>query len=137
MNCKLISFGHKYGKPDADLLISVVDMPGPSKELRKYNGQNKRLQKELFENPEFSMRYKQIVEQVQSFLNNNSSDMITIAIGCEKGKHRSVAIVEKLVGDIGSDMVQHRDINRKQDMLTKKREYDLRRNEKYIINNDL
>lgn len=131
----LFSFGHQFGKPtDVDLIIDVRHFPNPSKLCRsKYKGIHNRLQKELYTNPVFGSLYTPILEQIIQYINTFAKDKCTIAIGCEHGRHRSVAIVEKLANDLDIENIQvyHRDIKQKNSRGLRQRQYDQRRQEKH------
>ena len=134
---KLISFGARYGSPkEADVIISVKHFENPSKEARdNYTGTSKRLQKEIYAQPNFETYYSEVLEQIREL--SSTGDELVVGIGCEEGKHRSVAIVERLAMDLGKLFeeveVEHRDIGRKRDEKKKNRSYVERRKQKYSI----
>lgn len=131
----LISFGSKYGPPkEADKIISVKHFENPSKEVRdNYTGTSKRLQKEIYAQPNFETYYSQILDRIREL--SSAADDLVVGIGCEEGKHRSVAIVEKLTLDLKEFFekieIEHRDINRKKNEKSKNRTYSERRKQKY------
>ncbi|MCY4027835.1 MAG: RNase adapter RapZ [Acidobacteria bacterium] len=117
----LISFGYKHGVPlESDLLFDVRFLPNPHfvPHLRPRSGIDPEVQ-----------RYVGGLDAAQDFLNRvtdllrfllpqyagEGKSYLTIGIGCTGGRHRSVAIVERLrqrMADLGSIhlLVKHRDI---------------------------
>ena len=101
-NVNLVSFGFKYGvPPEADLLFDVRFLPNPYfvDELRQLDGRTTEVQSFL---DEFGLT-GEFIERLQAFLDfliphyaAEGKSYLTIAIGCTGGKHRSVALVEKL-----------------------------------------
>lgn len=97
-NITLISFGYNYGQPKmADLVIDARNFQCAGFELRKkYTGLHKSYQQEFYRMDNFCQLYEAIKNQIQVFIAANQKMDIIIAIGCHQGRHRSVAIVEKL-----------------------------------------
>lgn len=140
----LVSFGNRYSAPkNTDLVISVAHFENPPRELRaKMTGLSSRLQSEFYGHPSFEDNYSEVMSEVIEFLKTNKSknpNVVMVAIGCEEGKHRSVAIIEKLKLDLNNQydenlyesiVVSHRDIDHKQKQITQKKQYDKRRQEK-------
>ena len=102
----LQSFGYKYGAAKSQLVISIRHFKNPSKSARQYDGRSRRLQKEVYKDNE-----KAIIE-LAGFIKSKIDEGITdIAIGCEKGKHRSVAVVEIIGRELGLE-ISHRDVEK-------------------------
>lgn len=116
----VISFGFKFGVPmDVDLVFDVRFLPNPYyvEELRALNGMDDAVSKYVLNRP----TTKGFLEKVIDLLNfllplytaEGKSNLI-IGIGCTGGRHRSVAIAEKLgdyLHDKGYPMhVEHRDV---------------------------
>ncbi|MFM1539343.1 RNase adapter RapZ [Helcococcus bovis] len=98
----IISFGFKYGiLKEADLLFDVRFITNPFyiKNLKEKNGKEKEVRDFVlgFEaSKEFINKIEDLVDfLVPNFLNQSKSNLV-IGIGCTGGKHRSVAISEKL-----------------------------------------
>lgn len=88
----LLSFGYKSGRPPKDIkTFDVRHVEGPNKNMRCLTGESAILRKELFMNDEFREIYEYIKNDILNDAENNR-----FAIGCEMGKHRSVAMVEEL-----------------------------------------
>ncbi|NCZ80917.1 MAG: RNase adaptor protein RapZ, partial [Actinobacteria bacterium] len=85
LRVNILSFGYKYGIPvDADLVMDCRFIANPHwiPELRPLTGKDKAV----------------------------SDEVLTLAIGCTGGKHRSVAITEELVSKLskGKDLSKYR-----------------------------
>lgn len=116
------SFGFKYGiLQDADLIMDVRFLPNPYfiEELSKLNGTNKDVSQYVLESEdakEFIDKFKDIIEFLIPKYKKEGKRYLTIGIACTGGKHRSVAISEKLksILDIKEVdiLVQHRDIKK-------------------------
>jgi UPF0042 nucleotide-binding protein len=118
----VVSFGFKYGVPaEVDLLFDVRFLPNPYfvDSLRPLDGRDARIQEFLDATPAMG----EFVERLQSFLgfliphySAEGKSYLTVAIGCTGGKHRSVAIAEKLGTYFGTTdlptSVSHRDVGR-------------------------
>jgi RNase adaptor protein for sRNA GlmZ degradation len=131
----LISFGYLHGKPKTyrgDYVISIKNMFSVSKDIRdKYDGTSVELQKALLNIQANKEQYESIIvdlkEKLNDILNSPKDEDINIFIGCEAGKHRSVAVVSMLkkeLSEIIKNMiiedrehkeitlkVEHRDLN--------------------------
>jgi RNase adaptor protein for sRNA GlmZ degradation len=82
-----------------DIMISVRNMQSPDKHLRdRYDGTSIELQKNLLNNSHNNVMYSDIVNTVidrikELMLLSDSDESLTVYVGCEKGRHRSVAVV--------------------------------------------
>ena len=132
----LFSFGHSFGVPkNVDLLYSIRHLPTTNVEnYQRYDGRHKRIQNELLNLSEYDELIKTITEQLKKYIENHSSDSISIAVGCEEGRHRSVAVIERL-GEIFSTnyeiQIHHRDLQRMKSEKTRQRERTTNRDRKY------
>jgi len=118
----LVSFGYKYGvPPDADFVFDSRFLHNPYyiDELKSLSGTDEKVAEFVFSDELASWLVNQIIEIIdktakgfQSILKMN----IQVAIGCTGGKHRSVAIVEKLKHELEASqrnvVVVHRDIDK-------------------------
>ena len=137
----LMSFGHSFGVPKhADLLYSVRHLQTSDMENhREYDGRHARLQNELLSYPEYVAMLKTIKEQVISFIPNFKGDSMTVAIGCQQGQHRSVALVELLaeqLNDTCQVQIAHRDLQRTRFDKKKQRERVENRDRKYAMDSE-
>jgi UPF0042 nucleotide-binding protein len=121
-NVNFVSFGFKYGVPaEADLVFDVRFLPNPNfvDELRPLNGQHPRIQ-QFLDRIELTRAF---LDRVQSFLEfliplyaAEGKTYLTVAVGCTGGKHRSVALAERLGTYFAerepNTTVSHRDLGR-------------------------
>ncbi|QQM44102.1 RNase adapter RapZ [Streptomyces liliifuscus] len=122
LRATVMSFGFKYGLPvDADLVVDMRFLPNPHwvPELRQYTGLNEEVAAYVFNQPgakEFLDRYAELLRLIQTGYRREGKRYVTIAVGCTGGKHRSVAMSEKLAARLVSEGVEtvvvHRDMGR-------------------------
>lgn len=118
----VISFGFKYSPPyNLDLLFDVRFLPNPHfvEELRPKTGLDQEVVAYLEERPEFGTFYEKLRDFVMYVVPEYRKEMksyLTIGIGCTGGKHRSVAIAQKLGEDLAASgftvEIVHRDFRR-------------------------
>jgi UPF0042 nucleotide-binding protein len=119
----ITSFGFKYGVPtDADMVADARFLPNPFwvPELRSHTGKDEDVRDYVLGQPgalEFVERYADALRPVLAGYQRENKSHATIAIGCTGGKHRSVAIVERMADLIASQPgvvvnVKHRDLGR-------------------------
>lgn len=118
----VVTFGFKYGVPlDADMLFDVRFLPNPHyvEKLRKLTGKDEAVADYVFRWP-VTQRYTEKLLDMVGFLMPQfvaeGKTHLVLAVGCTGGKHRSVAIGEKLgqfVRELGYRVrVHHRDIRK-------------------------
>lgn len=97
------AFGFKYGAPlDADFVFDVRCLPNPFyvEELKFKTGNDKEVQDYVMEYPE-SQEYLRKLEDLLEFLIplniKEGKSMLTVAIGCTGGKHRSVTFANRII----------------------------------------
>ncbi len=122
MKIVLFSFGYKYGCPiDVNFLIDVRSLPNPYwvDELCAKSGLHQDVAAYVLESEEAKEMLPYLSGLVQSLINNSErsgKDVCRIAVGCTGGRHRSVAVIEKLgclLGEHGVDCTLfHRDITK-------------------------
>jgi UPF0042 nucleotide-binding protein len=118
----LLSFGFKYGLPtDVDHVADMRFLPNPywNEELRDHTGQQQDVRDYVLSRPgaaEFLDAYVQMLRPVLEGYQRENKSHSTVAIGCTGGKHRSVAMSEKLAARLASEGVEtvvvHRDMGR-------------------------
>jgi UPF0042 nucleotide-binding protein len=118
VNC--MSFGFKFGIPiDADLVFDVRCFPNPFyiDELKPLTGLDEKVRDYVFsfkETNEFMDKLYDMIDFLLPFYIAEGKTHLTISIGCTGGKHRSVAMSEKLCDHINDKgyyaVVSHRDI---------------------------
>lgn len=120
LNVQVSSFGFKYGPPqDADLMVDVRFLPNPHfvPDLRQKTGLDKEVSDYVFYS-EDADKFLGIYDQLLDFLlpryQNEGKHSLNIAIGCTGGKHRSVALTEKVASRLKKEgikcEVSHRDL---------------------------
>jgi UPF0042 nucleotide-binding protein len=119
----LTSFGFKYGVPtDSDMVADARFLPNPFwvPELRAHTGKDADVRDYVLGQPgalDFVERYAEALRPVLAGYQRENKSHATIAIGCTGGKHRSVAVVERIADLIAAQPgvvvnVKHRDLGR-------------------------
>lgn len=118
----IITFGFKYSLPyNLDLLFDVRFLPNPHfvETLRPLTGLDDDVKSYLREQPGYEEFYKRLFDFVSYVLPGYRKEMksyLTIGIGCTGGKHRSVAIGQRLHDDLTEQgyavEIVHRDFKR-------------------------
>jgi RNase adapter protein RapZ len=118
----IISFGFKYSIPyNIDLLFDVRFLPNPHfvAELRPKTGMDEEVVNYLKQQPEYEEFATRLIDFVTYLVPQYQKEMksyLTIGIGCTGGKHRSVALTQRLAGQLTADGynvdVVHRDCGR-------------------------
>ncbi len=118
----VMSFGFKYGVPlDADLVFDMRFLPNPFwvPELKSLTGQDGPVAEFVLSQPgaeDFLERAVALLEPVTDGYKREGRRYATIGIGCTGGKHRSVAIAERLAERLATPSVAtflvHRDLGR-------------------------
>jgi UPF0042 nucleotide-binding protein len=118
----VMSFGYKYGLPvDADLVADCRFLPNPHwvPELRPHTGRDAPVRDYVFAQPgaqDFLRHYVDVLDTVAPGYEREGKHYATVAIGCTGGKHRSVAVAERIgsmLRDLGYEAsVVHRDLGR-------------------------
>jgi UPF0042 nucleotide-binding protein len=123
LKVNVMSFGFKYGIPaDADLVADARFIANPhwQDELRAMTGNDAPVADYVMEQPgvqDFIENYTAALRSVLAGYRTENKRFATIAIGCTGGKHRSVAIANR-IAEILSDeadvriSVKHRDLGR-------------------------
>ena len=122
MHVTVLSFGFKYGIPvDADMVADVRFLPNPywDEQLRPLTGQDAAVSDSVLERPgarEFLSSFQELLTISREGYLREGKRLVTVAIGCTGGKHRSVAMSEALATSLrNSDVdavVYHRDLGR-------------------------
>ena len=121
-NVNLLSFGCKHGAPaEADLLFDVRFLPNPFfvEHLKHLDGRSEEVQGFLDAEQvtgEFFDRLAQFLDFLIPHYTAEGRSYVTLAIGCTGGKHRSVALIEKLAKHLRDQDVmfstRHRDLGK-------------------------
>jgi RNase adapter protein RapZ len=121
LRTRLLSFGFKYGVPvDADLMLDVrfIENPFFIPSMRDQSGLDAAVASFVLGKPdarEFVERSLALLEFALPRYEAEGKSYLTVAIGCTGGRHRSVAIAERMGAELrrrlGLDIdVAHRDI---------------------------
>lgn len=118
----LCSFGYKFGLPhEADLVFDVRFLNNPNfvETLRPLSGQDPPVSAFVMEQPDtakFLSRIENLIDFLLPLYEKEGRSYLTIGIGCTGGRHRSVAVAERLAQFFQqrgvSPTVRHRDIDR-------------------------
>lgn len=116
----LVSFGYKFGIPyELDLLFDVRFLPNPNfvEQLKEHTGRDPRVKEYVLKETEAQLFLDglfRLLDVTLPLYEREGRSYLTIGIGCTGGKHRSVAVVERLrdyLKDKGYvPLVRHRDI---------------------------
>ena len=102
MVVNVLSFGFKHGTPrDADLVLDVRFLPNPHwvDELRPLTGRDAPVADYVFGQPltkDFLARLLDLLDVMIPAFIDDGKRYLTIAIGCTGGRHRSVALAERI-----------------------------------------
>lgn len=125
---EVMSFGFKYGLPlDADLVFDVRFLPNPYyiPELRNQTGMDAGVYNYVMESPESQEFYKHLLGLLEPILpgyRKEGKSVLTIAIGCTGGQHRSVAFAKRLAEDLSAKWTvnqSHRDKDRRKETVNR------------------
>ena len=126
---EVMSFGFKYGVPiDADIIWDVRFLPNPHyiPELRPQTGMDAPAYDYVMKQPETQAFYSKLIDVIEFCLpgyKKEGKSSVTIAIGCTGGKHRSVAIAERIANHLKTDNyavnISHRDYMKKKETVNR------------------
>ncbi|MEI2775826.1 MAG: RNase adapter RapZ [Tetrasphaera sp.] len=118
----VLSFGFKYGVPlDADFVFDMRFLPNPFwvPELRLLTGQDQAVADYVLAQEgagDFVAQVRELMATVTAGYLREGRRYVTLAVGCTGGKHRSVAVAERLVHELGGPEIAtfalHRDLGR-------------------------
>ncbi|WP_417911758.1 hypothetical protein [Candidatus Electronema sp. TJ] len=122
MKIRLFSFGFKYGCPEANMLLDVRFLPNPYwvPELKERSGLEAAVAAYVIESPagrELLARLEPLLLFMLDSHRQAGREEFSCAVGCTGGRHRSVAVTERLRQFLagtadGALEVFHRDIER-------------------------
>jgi UPF0042 nucleotide-binding protein len=121
MLVRVLSFGFKFGSPqDADLLFDVRFLPNPYfvQDLRALSGQDEAVFNYVLgqeDAQQFLAHALPLIEFCIPRFQREGKSYVTIAVGCTGGRHRSVALSEKIAEDLSAKLgysveAVHRDL---------------------------
>ncbi|MBT5140843.1 MAG: RNase adapter RapZ [Acidimicrobiaceae bacterium] len=122
MRTTVLSFGYKHGMPlDVDLVLDCRFLPNPHwvEDLRLKSGLEEPVAKYVLEQPvtgAFLARLERLLALILPFYVQEGKSYLTIAFGCTGGRHRSVAIAEKMAQTLDrlghAPAIVHRDVEK-------------------------
>lgn len=120
MTVSITSFGFKRGAPrEADVVFDVRFLANPywNPDLRDKSGLDDEVDAQIAADPAFGEIYGKLEDLTVSALPHfarEGKSYLNIAIGCTGGRHRSVAVAERLGGAVEkagfTPVVRHRDL---------------------------
>ncbi len=118
----VMSFGFRHGVPaEADIVWDVRFLPNPHfiEALRPYSGINPEVSAYVLGQPAtaaFLERFLGLIDAVLPSYAHEGKSHLTIALGCTGGRHRSVALAERIGAHLQSaghgPTVRHRDVHK-------------------------
>ncbi|MDE0973687.1 MAG: RNase adapter RapZ [Candidatus Nanopelagicales bacterium] len=118
----VVSFGFKYGIPvDADMVADVRFLPNPywDEDLRLLTGRDRAVSENVLQGSGaqvFLTHFQELLGTMREGYLREGKRLVTVAVGCTGGKHRSVAMTEELAAMLGENghraTVFHRDLGR-------------------------
>lgn len=123
LEIRLVSFGYKFGLPlEADIVFDARLLRNPHyvPELRPQSGLSDAVRRFVLGQPAaagFVERMRELLEFAAPAYALEGRPLLTVAIGCTGGYHRSVVLAEALAAQlrdrgVGNVSVAHRDIRR-------------------------
>lgn len=118
---RLLSFGFKYSPPsDTDVVLDVRAFPNPhwDAQLGALPGTDARVAAYVFGDPALEDLYQHLYSTVAitaQAARQQGRAAYSVAVGCTGGRHRSVAIAERLARDLVSRFairIEHRDLEK-------------------------
>ncbi|MGT2832147.1 RNase adapter RapZ [Streptococcus halotolerans] len=125
---EIISFGFKYGLPlDADLVFDVRFLPNPyyQVELREQTGLDQPVYDYVMsqqESEDFYTSLLGLIEPILPAYQREGKSVLTVAVGCTGGQHRSVAFAHRLAADLANNWSineSHRDKDRRKETVNR------------------
>lgn len=124
----VLSFGYKYGIPiDADIVMDVRFLPNPYyvDSLKDKKGFDKAVYDYVMDQPateSFYQHFLKLIKEVMPGYQKEGKHNVVLAIGCTGGKHRSVALTERLYKDLKDDYetkLKHRDVDKNKETVNR------------------
>lgn len=122
LTISVLSFGFRYGPPrEADLMVDVRFLPNPNfmPGLKEKSGLDKPVAVKVLgskDGKEFVSKLEGLLDFLIPRYRKEGKAYLTIGIGCTGGRHRSVAIAERIGRDLAKRKLHvnivHRDLER-------------------------
>ena len=124
MLVSVLSFSYRFGLPrHADLVFDVRFLSNPHYDplLRPLTGRDEAVAAHVQADPGFPRFFNNLTELLEPLLpryRREGKSYLTLAVGCTGGRHRSVAVAERLAAWLADKVPQvklnHRDVGRSQ-----------------------
>lgn len=122
MVISVVSFGFKYGIPhESDMVFDVRFLENPFyvPSLREHSGLDAPVRDFVFSDPSSEVFVSHTIELldflIPRYIKEGKTSLV-VAVGCTGGKHRSVALAERIKNDLvirgHSPVIRHRDIEK-------------------------
>jgi UPF0042 nucleotide-binding protein len=118
----LLSFGYRYGTPDAlELLFDVRFLPNPyfEPDLREGTGCDAPVSEYVLKSTRGAAFFERLREWLRFLLplyDSEGKAYVTIGVGCTGGRHRSVAVAEAVAAALRAEgrevNIEHRDVEK-------------------------
>jgi RNase adapter protein RapZ len=120
MQVTLTSFGYKHGLPEAETVLDVRFLPNPYyvPELKEGTGQEARVADYVLDSDAAREFFAAFTPFLLLFLQRHAAagqQEIRLAVGCTGGRHRSVAVVEKMKSILAAHQIATRVVHRDMD----------------------
>ncbi|AND79051.1 RNase adapter RapZ [Streptococcus pantholopis] len=125
---EIVSFGFKYGLPlDADLVFDVRFLPNPyyNPQMRELTGLDQKVFDYVMAHESSQSFYQHLLDLLVPILpayQKEGKSILTIAVGCTGGQHRSVAFAHRLAEELKTNWAvneSHRDKNRRKETVNR------------------
>ncbi|MBI9111677.1 RNase adapter RapZ [Maridesulfovibrio ferrireducens] len=123
LRVNVISFGFKHDVPtEADMVMDLRFLPNPyfDEELRPFSGRDKAISDYVLGSEPGSVfieKYLDFLQYILPLYEEEGRYRLTIAVGCTGGRHRSVAVAERIFATLKnsgySANLEHKHINLK------------------------
>mgnify|MGYP002620955161 CR=1 FL=1 len=118
--CVVTSFGYRHGPaPEATIVVDVRDLlrdPNVDPAVRELDGFDARVRQRVLATPGALALIDHTVLLVQGVLTEAPGAVVDVAVGCAGGRHRSVALAERIAEALDQYGVvvelEHRDVHR-------------------------
>lgn len=122
LSLTVMSFGFRHGVPtEADVVWDVRFLPNPHfiEALRPFSGKNPEVAEYVLGQPAtkaFLDRFLDLLDAVLPAYAHEGKSHLTLALGCTGGRHRSVALAERVSAHLESNghspTTRHRDVHK-------------------------
>lgn len=121
MQVEITSFGHKYGQPEADIVLDMRCLENPHwvASLRELSGLDAPVREYILQNRDCAAYLQTLLSLMTmqaDMAEKRGCERLRIAIGCTGGRHRSVTAAVLLARRLREEghtvSLRHRDLER-------------------------